>query len=255
MSPSLYGFVRDHGPVSPEEITTGLLAFPGLNGKAHAHVKKLVGKDPRFLWDTDGRLCIADPAALPPEDAPYVVFDLETSGASAAKGAGITEIGAVKLVDGQTVDEFSTLVNPEQPIDPFVVRLTGITDSMVADAPPVGEVMPGFEEFVEGAVLVGHNVQFDTSFVTAARGEPLPNPVLDTLKLARTLVPGLKRYRLSSLAAHFGVRQVPNHRALSDAAATAEVLIRLLKLLRSAGIESVGEAATLKGGRNRVKPQ
>ncbi|MDQ4106885.1 MAG: exonuclease domain-containing protein, partial [Actinomycetota bacterium] len=89
---------------------------------------------------------------------------------------------------------------------------------------------------------------------TAARGGSLPNPVLDTLRLARTLVPGLKRYRLSSLAAHFGVRQVPNHRALSDAAATSEVLLKLLKLLRSAGVQSVGEAATLKG-RGRIKPQ
>lgn len=256
MSPSLYGFVRENGPVSPEEITTGLLAFPGLNGNARAHVQKLVGKDPRFLWDPDGRLCLSDPASLSPEDAPYVVFDLETSGASAAKGAGITEIGAVKIVGGQTVDQFSTLVNPGCPIDSFVVRLTGITDSMVADAPPVEEAMPDFEAFVEGAVLVGHNVNFDFSFVTAARGEPLPNPVLDTLKLARTLVPGLKRYRLSSLAAHFGVRQVPNHRALSDAAATSEILLRLLKLLRSAGVKSVGEAATLKSaGRGRIKPQ
>ena len=89
------------------------------------------------------------------------------------------------------VDEFSTLVNPGRKIDPFVVRLTGITDRMVADAPPVSEVMPRFEEFVEGSVVVGHNVQFDCSFVAAARGGvPLPNPTLDTLKLARCLVPG-----------------------------------------------------------------
>jgi DNA polymerase-3 subunit epsilon len=260
VSPSLYGFVRSNEPIGPEEVAERLLALPGLNGDARSHVEKLVGKDPRFLWDADGKLRIADLAALPIEDAPYVVFDLETTGASAAKGAGITEIGAVKVVGGQTVDELSTLVNPGRPIDPFVVRLTGITDSMVAGAPAIEEVMPGFEEFVEGAVLVGHNVNFDFSFVTAVRGEPLPNPVLDTLKLARTLVPGLKRYRLSSLATHFGVRQIPNHRALSDAAATSEVLLRLLKLLRSAGVESVGEAVTLKGGgqggsRGRIKPQ
>ncbi len=255
MSPSLYGYVRDNGPVRPEEIASRLLALPNLNGDARAHVEKLIGKDPRFLWDPDGKLRAADLTALRLDDAPYVVFDLETTGASAAKGAGITEVGAVKIVGGQAVDQLSTLVNPGQPIDPFVVRLTGITSSMVADAPPIEEVMPGFEEFVEGSVLVGHNVQFDFSFVTAARGEPLPNPVLDTLRLARTLVPGLKRYRLSSLAAHFGVRQVPNHRALSDAAATSEVLLRLLKLLRSAGVESVGEATTLKGASRRIKPQ
>ncbi|CAN5664364.1 hypothetical protein BH24ACT18_BH24ACT18_13570 [soil metagenome] len=103
---------------------------------------------------------------------------------------------------------------------------------------------------------MGHNVQFDCSFVAAARGgTPLPNPSLDTLKLARCLVPGLGRYRLSALVNHFGVRQAPNHRALADASATAEVFQRLLKLLRSAGVRSVGEAATIRGGKGRIKPQ
>ena len=195
-------------------------------------------------------------AALALEDAPYVIFDVETTGASAGKGGGITEIGALKLVRGQVVERFSSLVNPGRSIDPFVVRLTGITDRMVKDAPPISEVMPRFEEFVEGSVVVGHNVQFDCSFVAAARGGvPLPNPVLDTLKLARHLVPGLRRYRLSALVGHFGVRQAPNHRALADASATTEVFQKLLRLLRSAGIGSVGEAATIRGGKGRIKPQ
>ena len=255
MSPSLYRFVRDHEPVSAEKISTDLLSLPDLNGDARPHIEKLTARDPRFLWDETGDLRTADVAALPLQEAPYVVFDLETTGTSASK-SGITELGAVKLAGGEVVDEFSALINPGIPITPFVVRLTGITNSMVADAPPVDEVLPSFEEFVEGTVLVGHNVQFDCSFVAAARGEELPNPVLDTLKLARTLVPGLRRYRLGSLAGHFGVRQVPNHRALSDAAATAEVFVKLQKLLRSAGVRTVGEAATLKGGsRRRIKPQ
>jgi DNA polymerase-3 subunit epsilon len=120
--------------------------------------------------------------------------------------------------------------------------------------------MPAFEEFVEGCVLVGHNVNFDCAFVTAAREAagllPLPNPVLDTLKLSRALVPGLKRYRLASLVSHFGVHIAPNHRALADAAATTEVFLKLLNFLRSAGVKRVGEAAALKsGGRERVEPQ
>ena len=255
MSLSLYGFVRDREPVGAGEISTELLALPDLNGDAHDHIRKLVARDPRFFWDEAGNLRTADLAALPLEEAPYVVFDLETTGTSSDK-SGITEIGAVKVAGGEIVEKFSTLVNPGMPITPFVVRLTGITNSMVEGAPPVGEVMPAFEEFVEGAVLVGHNVQFDCSFVAAARGEPLPNPVLDTLKLARTLVPGLRRYRLGSLAGHFGVRQVPNHRGLSDAAATAEVFLKLQKLLKSAGVRTVGEAVTLKGGsRRRIKAQ
>ncbi|HKZ26313.1 MAG TPA: DEDD exonuclease domain-containing protein [Rubrobacteraceae bacterium] len=257
MSPSLYGFVKGREPVSPEEVVQEFLSLPHLNGGAHAHVEELVADDPRFLWK-EGALRTTDAASLPLDEAPYVIFDVETTGSSAKKGA-ITEIGALKAVRGRVVDEFATLVNPGRRIEPFVVRLTGITDRMVADAPSAAEVMPLFEEFVEGCVLVGHNVQFDCSFVTAAREKsgflPLPNLVLDTLKLARTLVPGLRRYRLASLVSHFGVRAAPNHRALADAAATAEVFLKLLDLSEAAGIRTVGEAATLGPGARRIEPQ
>jgi DNA polymerase-3 subunit epsilon len=255
VSLSLYGFVRGREPVSPEEVAAEFLSLPNPNGDARARVEALIGEDPRFLWEGEA-LVTADPASLALDEASYVIFDIETTGSSATKGGAITELGALKVVRGEVVEEFATLVNPGRKIEPFVVRLTGITDRMVAGAPPISEVMPRFERFVEGSVLVGHNVHFDCSFVTAARGLPLPNPVLDTLKLARCLVPGLGRYRLSSLASHFGVRAMPNHRALSDAAATAGVFLKLLKLLRSAGVLSVGEAATLRGGgHRRVKPQ
>jgi DNA polymerase-3 subunit epsilon len=255
VSTSLYGFVKDHEPVSPEEISTEFLSLTSPNGDARALVERLVRGDSRFIWEGEG-LRTVHAGSLALGEAPYVVFDVETTGSAAGKGGAITELGAFKLVRGEVVDQFSTLVNPGRPIDPFVVRLTGITDRMVSDAPSISEVMPRFEEFVEGCVLVGHNVHFDCSFVTAARGgAPLPNEVLDTLKLARCLVPGLKRYRLSSLVSHFGVRQAPNHRALSDAAATTEVFRKLLKLLGSAGIKSVGEALAIRGGRGRIKPQ
>jgi DNA polymerase III subunit epsilon len=255
VSTSLYGFVKDHEPVSPEEISTEFLSLTSPNGDARALVERLVRGDSRFIWEGEG-LRTVHASSLALGEAPYVFFDVETTGSAAGKGGAITEFGALKLVRGEVVDQFSTLVNPGRPIDPFVVRLTGITNRMVSDAPSISEVMPRFEEFVEGCVLVGHNVHFDCSFVTAARGgTPLPNEVLDTLKLARCLVPGLKRYRLSSLVSHFGVRQTPNHRALSDAAATTEVFRKLLKLLASAGIKSVGEALTIRGGRGRIKPQ
>ncbi|MDQ3841659.1 MAG: DEDD exonuclease domain-containing protein [Actinomycetota bacterium] len=254
MSPSLYGFVKGREPVTPEEVATEFLALPSPNGDARPRIEELVAHDPRLLWDAQGALRTADLVSLSLNDAPYVVFDLETTGSSAKEGA-ITEIGAIKVMRGRVVDEFATLVNPGRPIEPFVVRLTGITDRMVADAPGMGEVMSLFEKFVEGCVLVGHNVHFDCSFVTAAREEPLPNPVLDTLRLTRSLVPGLKRYRLSSLVSHFGVQAAPNHRALADAAATTEVFLKLLQLLSSAGIRSVGEAADLRSSKGRIKPQ
>ncbi len=253
MSASLYGFVEARGPVSAEEVAAGALGLPDLNGDARARVEEVLGDDPRFVWE-DGLLRTADPRTLGIKDVPYVVFDVETTGSSASKGA-ITEIGALKLLRGEVVGEFSTLVNPKQRIEPFVVRLTGITDLMVAGAPPIEEVMPEFEEFVEGAVLVAHNASFDCSFVAAARGgEALPNPVLDTLKLARALVPGLRRYRLSALVSHLGVEAGPNHRALSDAAATAGVFQRLLAMMRSAGVGTVGEADMLRG-RGKTWPQ
>jgi DNA polymerase III subunit epsilon len=254
VSPSLYGFVKGRQPVTAEEVVTEFLALSRSNGDARPLVEGLVGDDPRFLWDAQGALRTVDPTTLALGDAPYVVFDVETTGSSAEKGGAITEIGALKVVCGRVVGEFATLINPGRSIDPFVVRLTGITDRMVANAPSVGEVMPPFEEFVEGCVLVGHNVHFDCSFVAAARGGPLPNPVLDTLKLARSLVPGLKRYRLSSLVSHFRVRAAPNHRALADASATAEVFLKLLKLLSSAGVRNVGEAGALRP-KGRIEPQ
>ena len=257
MSPSLYGFVKGREPVTPEEVVQEFLSLPYLNGGSNAHVEELVADDPRFLWE-EGALRTADVAFLPLDEAPYVVFDVETTGSSAKEGA-ITEVGALKVVRGRVVDELATLVNPGRRIESFVVRLTGITDRMVADAPSAAEVMPLFEEFVEGCVLVGHNVQFDCAFVAAARERgglpPLPNPTLDTLKLARTLTPGLKRYRLAALVSHFGVRAAPNHRALADAAATAEVFLKLVELSEAAGVRTVREAVTLGSRTRRIEPQ
>ncbi|MGI8649343.1 MAG: DEDD exonuclease domain-containing protein [Rubrobacter sp.] len=251
---SLYGFVKEREPVSPEAIASGFLAVPNLNGDARMHVEQLIRSDPRFVWDGD-LLSTADLRGMPLLDVPFVIFDLETTGASAKEGA-ITEFGAVKLFKGEVVEKFTTLVNPERKIDPFVVRLTGITNQMVEDAPKIDEVLPLFEEFIEGCVLVAHNSGFDCGFVEAARGKKLPNPVLDTLRLARVLVPGLQRYRLSALATHLGVHQIPNHRAFADAAVTSEVFVKLLAMLDKAGVATIREAAKLKGAKaKKVKPQ
>ena len=137
MSPSLYGFVKSCEPVSPEEVASDFLSLENPNGDARAIVERLVGGDPRFGWE-DEVLRTVDPASLALEEAPYVVFDVETTGPAAGKGGAITEFGALKVVHGEVVEEFSTLVNPGRPIDPFVVRLTGITDRMVSDAPSIG---------------------------------------------------------------------------------------------------------------------
>ena len=176
----------------------------------------------------------------------FVVVDLETTGGRADHD-GITEIGAVKVSGGVVVGEFQSLVDPERGITPFVSVLTGITDSMVVGAPTSAQVLPAFLEFARGAVLVAHNAPFDVGFLKAAcfaAGHAWPNPpVVDTAVLARRLltrdeVPNCK---LSTLAAFFRAGTEPNHRALSDARATVDVLHALIDRLGSLGVQSLPE--------------
>ncbi len=171
---------------------------------------------------------------LPPAD--LVVVDVETTGWLADE-AGITEIGAVRLSRGRPAAEFSVLVNPGQPIPANITDLTGITDAMVAGAPQIAEVLPGFLEFAAGAVIVAHNAPFDLAFLAAACahcGVAWPQrAVIDTAVLSRLLLgPGdVPDHRLATLSGHFDVRTGPCHRALADAKATAGVLRGLLGLL------------------------
>jgi DNA polymerase III epsilon subunit family exonuclease len=167
--------------------------------------------------------------------ADLVVVDVETTG-WLADSASITEIGAVRLACDQPAREFSVLVNPGTPIPPDIMKLTGITDDMVAGAPPIGEVLPRFIEFAHGSVMVAHNAPFDLGFLTAACadngiGWP-PCAVIDTAVLARlVLSPGaVPDHKLTTLADYFGTGTDPCHRALADARATAGVLGGLLSL-------------------------
>jgi len=178
-----------------------------------------------------------------------VVVDLETTGGSPAE-CSITEIGALKLRGGECLGTFETLVNPGVPIPPLITVLTGITEAMVLPAPRVDEVLPAFLEFLGGAVIVGHNVRFDVSFLDAAlraRGEaPLANRRIDTMALARRLVrdevPNLK---LQTLARHFRTSREPFHRAFADAAATGEVLHGLLERAGTLGVLGLDDLLAL----------
>ena len=162
----------------------------------------------------------------------YVVFDLETTGFDHMKD-GITEIGAVKLVGGKMTEEFSTLVKPDYPITEENASITGITEDMVKDAPKIDAVMPDFMKFIDGAILVGHNVlSFDIKFIRRFAGGleyEVKNEILDTLDLARQTLPNLKKHDLQTLADHFGI-VFHHHRATPDAYTTLEVLIELLKI-------------------------
>lgn len=182
----------------------------------------------------------------------FVVVDLETTGTSNGLN-DITEIGAVRTRGGELLGEFSTLVKPEgSVISPFVERLTGITNGMVVDAPPLASVLPAFLEFAHGSVLVAHNAGFDIGFLQSACAKldyPWPAPiVLDTVKLARQAVPRpeVRNHKLSTLAAHFGTDIEPNHRALADARATSEILHRLFERFGSVGVTTLEELRALK---------
>ncbi|HOF63239.1 MAG TPA: exonuclease domain-containing protein, partial [Dermatophilaceae bacterium] len=185
----------------------------------------------------------------PLHEVTFVVVDLETTGGSPHESA-ITEVGAVKLRGGDVIGEFSTLVNPGAPIPPFIQVLTGISSAMVATAPRIETVLPAFLEFARGAVLVAHNAGFDIGFLKAAAasiGAPWPRPtVLDTVTLARQTLTRdeAPNCKLSTLAALFRTQTQPDHRALHDARATAEVLHALIERVGNLGVHSLEELAS-----------
>jgi DNA polymerase-3 subunit epsilon len=180
----------------------------------------------------------------------FVVVDLETSGGSPKMGAGITEIGAVKIRGGEVISTFQTMVNPGTPIPPFITVLTGITDAMLIAAPKIAEAFPTFLEFLGSevdTVLVAHNAPFDIGFLKSAASDlkyAWPKfPVLDTARIARQV---LKRdevvnCKLGTLARFFSATTSPTHRALDDALATVDVLHGLIERLGSFGISTLEE--------------
>ena len=160
----------------------------------------------------------------------FVVFDLETTGTDFDDRT--TEIGAVRIVDGKFTEYFTTLVNPLKHIPNDVADLTGIDDDMVKDAPVFKDICSDFYKFCYGATLVGHNVEFDIRFI---RNESKPldyvfeNPVMDTLAIARECVNGVANYKLNTLCEKFGIK-FRHHRAYSDAYATAELFVELIRI-------------------------
>ena len=169
----------------------------------------------------------------------------------------ITEIGAVKVRGGEVLGEFQTLVNPHEEIPAFIAVLTGITNAMVSDAPPIEAALPAFLEFARGSVLVAHNAPFDVGFLRhfallQGRGWP-PFEVLDTARLARRVITrdDAPNCKLSSLAKAFNSSTTPNHRALADARATVDVLHGLMERLGGLGVHTLEELQTFT---SRVSP-
>lgn len=194
-----------------------------------------------------------DDLSTPLFDVTFCVLDLETTGATPAD-CEITEIGAVKYKGGELLGTFQTLVDPGLPIPPSITVLTGITEAMVIDAPPIDAALPSFLEFIGNAVVVGHNVRFDLSFLNAAASRlgyrKLANKSVDTAALARRLVRNeVRNLRLGTLAAHFRSPTKPNHRALEDARATAHVLHSLLERIGSLGVTNLDDLLQLPTAR------
>ena len=173
----------------------------------------------------------------------YVVFDIETTGFSAVKNR-IIEIGAVKVVDGKITDKFSTFVNPEVPIPFQIEQLTGINDGMVLPYRTIDKILPEFLEFCGDAVLVAHNASFDVGFI--AHNAQLLNldfqpTVLDTVALARLLLPNLNRFKLDTVAKALNISLENHHRAVDDAGATAEIFVQFVKRLRERDIHTLDQ--------------
>ncbi len=204
-----------------------------------ALISRLIGSDPNFAFDPERQrwsLKKSAPLAQFLDQACYVAVDLETTGGRPGPGA-IIEIGAWRMHGPRLAESFQSLVRPLAPIPRFVSALTSITNEMVADASPIERVLPEFRNFLGDAVMVAHNAQFDFAFLDfefrRLFGLGLTNPVLCTLRLARRMLPSLRRRRLDLLAEHFGLSTAGRHRGLGDARMAAELL--------SIFIESAGQ--------------
>ena len=223
--------VTDHGDVQ---------AFPDANHAVSPEddFKVIYGVE-AYLVD-DLKSIIENPKGQSLNDT-YVVFDLETTGFSPLNNK-IIEIGAVKVQNRKITDRFSTFVNPEVPIPFKIEELTGIRDDMVLDAPKIEEILPEFLKFCEGAIMVAHNAGFDMSFISKnceRQGLECEYTVIDTVALARVLLPQLNRFKLDTVAKALKISLDNHHRAVDDAACTAEIFVKFIEMLKERGIETL----------------
>jgi DNA polymerase III subunit epsilon len=246
-----------HGPVPASEAARVLFALAGApTAIARSLLDDVVREDARLAWHGDAvgpARTAADAVLL--EHAAFVVFDLETTGLSAARDK-ICEIGAQRVVALELTDTFETLVDPGVPVPPAVSSLTGITPRDLLGAPRAEPAVRRFVAFAGDAVLVAHNARFDVGFldrqVQRLSGQRVASPIVDTVWLARRLLAGrVRRVGLASLAQFFGTSATPCHRALPDAQATAEVLLALIGLAQERGARTVGDLAELASPRAR----
>ncbi|HIS52173.1 MAG TPA: PolC-type DNA polymerase III [Candidatus Onthomonas avicola] len=220
--------ITDHGVAQ---------AFPDAWHAAGDKIKILYGVEAYYINDVDDRVVVHgdSTASL---DGEIVCFDIETTGLN-RETEYLTEIGAVVLKDGEITERYNTFVNPGKPIPWEVVRLTGITDEMVADAPSQSEALNDFLDWVGDRPLAAHNADFDMGFLALGcerMGRPFPNSSIDTLILAQNLLPDLGKYKLDIVANHLNLPEFNHHRASDDAATVGYMLIPFRKMLADLGV-------------------
>ena len=226
--------ITDHGVVQAFPEAHKLLGFDNHD------IKIIYGVEAYLAPDKVSPVSFSKGQSI---DTTYCVLDLETTGFS-FRTEKITEVGIMKVKNGEVIDEFSCFVNPEKPIPQRVVEVTNITDDMVKDAETIDKVMPKILEFVGDSVLVAHNADFDIGFLKYNANElglSLDNTYLDTLRLAKDLFPDYKKYKLGKIAENLGIKVEVAHRALDDVDTTVKVLNVMLNMLKEKGVETLDD--------------
>lgn len=238
--------ITDHGVVQ---------AFPEAHKyleKAHPDLKVIYGVEAYLAPDTVSCISFSKGQDL---DATYCVLDLETTGLS-FRTEKITEVGIMKVKNGEVIDEFSCFVNPEKPIPQKVVEVTNITDDMVKDAETIDKVFPKILEFVGDSILVAHNADFDIGFLkynASQLGYELNNTYLDTLRLAKSLFPDFKKYKLGFIADKLEIVVEVAHRALDDVDTTVKVFNIMISMLKEKGAKTWDDVDSLEIGKADYK--
>ena len=220
--------ITDHGVA--QAFPDAMKAADKIN-KDEEKIKVIYGMEAYFM---DDLVESVRGEADTPFDGTFICFDIETTGLSAARDK-ITEIGAVKVVNGEITDTFSTFANPEMPIPQKITQLTGITDDMVKDAPSQSEAVSAFLEFAGDNVLVAHNAPFDTSFIRNAcenMGREYNYTSIDTVAISRAILPDIKNCKLDTVAKYLRLGNFNHHRATDDAEILAKIFISLCKRLK-----------------------
>jgi len=237
-------------------------------------VMKIRRPDPGFanilvcdLAERDTRLSVVDGVVIYRDaqhdqidlgTAEFVALDVETTGSKTPQGR-VMEVAAYRVIKGEVAEHFHSLVNPEQPIPPFIRALTGIDEQMVATAPRFAEIANELIEFIGDSVVVAHNAKFDLEFLNYEIGRVyedyrLGNASLCTVQLSRGLVEDVENHKLKSMANYYSIELINHHRASDDAHATARIFIRLLRELETLGVRDIGAARRLNKKKPYVRP-